>query len=207
MTIFTEYTKIADIQQSGYEGLWIRQITWPGRSPELYSGNFIRQTSDSERWERKKRIWKIMYLFLYLYPEREFPPERPTRNSSSLVDFFFWCNVNSFSLLLVRSGGHARTTDSEFEFISRFFLLMQCQYIFFTACSVGRVTRKIYNWSVLRNLLPAAVFKYLSLFNASSRVSYSSTCTILHGRPWTVDLHFPWLCCLRRNSIFSVEPL
>ncbi len=39
MTIFTEYTKIADIQQSGYEGLWIRQITWPGRSPELYSGN------------------------------------------------------------------------------------------------------------------------------------------------------------------------
>lgn len=39
MIIFTEYTKIADIQQSGYEGLWIRQMTWPGRSTELYSEN------------------------------------------------------------------------------------------------------------------------------------------------------------------------
>ncbi len=50
-----------------------------------------------------------------------------------------------FSVFVPRAGIPARTTDSEFEFISRFFLLMQCQYIFFTACSVGRVTRKIYN--------------------------------------------------------------
>ncbi len=54
-------------------------------------------------------------------------------------------NNVSFSVFVPGAGIPARTTDSEFEFISRFYLLMKCQFIFFTACSVGQGTRKTYN--------------------------------------------------------------